>query len=668
MLPQTMIHHLLFLLMVFTGFGCSRALLEEELAKITAGKEATSLPAAKRTLKSLKISPELSTVEVGDLTQLHLVATYSDGSTEIVDSETAWSSLSPSLSQPQSGETVGLTRGVGIITAIYEGIEVTALMNVVSSQLLSIEVTPLNQEIMAGVTQNFIATGIYGDNTKADITKQVIWSVGNPSVASISNDPLLNGHATGLAAGFTTVTASLAGLAGSTGLVVKSVTLTNLQISPQAATIPESSTISYQATATYSDGKVADVTENCLWTSSDATVATVSMSAGSMGKGSSLKAGQTIITARLNGMAAQANLTVSAAALESLAITPGNSTGALGIQQQFRLIGTFSDGSTQDVTSLALWTSSDILKLLVSTIPGLKGQALALLPGTVVVSASYKGMVATTPFTVTSAVLISLDVTPSSLTLAAGAEKVLKAVGTFSDGTTKDLTNAVVWTVTDPSAATISNDVATAGKIVAETLGVTRAIATSGLISGETLVTTTNAVLSSISLNTSGITTPLGAVANLVATGNYSDGSTADVTNLVTWTSSNPLVLSPSNATGLKGAIYSLAVGSGLVTATLGNISQTSSVTVKPKELVSISVTPGANTVLLLGLTRFKATGLYSDGTSADLTTSVTWSLSDTTLATISTNGNFFGLRGGQISVIATLGSVSKSTPIIIIL
>jgi len=86
-----------------------------------------------------------------------------------------------------------------------------------------------------------------------------------------------------------------------------------------------------------------------------------------------------------------------------------------------------------------------------------------------------------------------------------------------------------------------------------------------------------------------------------------------------------------------------------------------------PATLSSIAVTP-ANPSLPVGSTRqFAATGTYSDGTSQDITTQVTWSSSAGNIATVSNVAGSQGLATGGPSVgtttiSASLGTVSGST------
>ncbi len=142
------------------------------------------------------------------------------------------------------------------------------------------------------------------------------------------------------------------------------------------------------------------------------------------------------------------------------------------------------------------------------------------------------------------------------------------------------------------------------------------------------------------------------------AMGTYSDGSTQDVTSIATWSSS---------ATGVAtvapgGVAFAVAPGSATIQATSGSTSGGATLTVLPQILTSIRVTP-ASPSFLLGLTQqFSATGTYSDGSTRDLTNSVTWNSSNLGVATISATGLATSAGGGSSTITATLVSVSGST------
>ena len=108
---------------------------------------------------------------------------------------------------------------------------------------------------------------------------------------------------------------------------------------------------------------------------------------------------------------------------------------------------------------------------------------------------------------------------------------------------------------------------------------------------------------------------------------------------------------------------FSLFLVSGLlISALTGCSGGGGSTTPPPKTLTSISVTPGTPSVAA-GLTeQFKATGGYSDGSSSDLTSSVTWSSATAGVATINGSGLATSKIQGSATITATSGTVSGST------
>lgn len=81
-----------------------------------------------------------------------------------------------------------------------------------------------------------------------------------------------------------------------------------------------------------------------------------------------------------------------------------------------------------------------------------------------------------------------------------------------------------------------------------------------------------------------------------------------------------------------------------------------------PAALVSIAVTP-PNPSISEGTTQqFSATGTYTDSSSQDLTSSSTWSSSNTTAATMNASGLATGLTAGSSTIAAAFGTISGST------
>ncbi|MCK9689493.1 kelch repeat-containing protein [Scleromatobacter humisilvae] len=153
---------------------------------------------------------------------------------------------------------------------------------------------------------------------------------------------------------------------------------------------------------------------------------------------------------------------------------------------------------------------------------------------------------------------------------------------------------------------------------------------------------------------------PLGISQRFTATGTYADGHTADVSDSVTWTSSAPAVADIGAASGLADA---LTLGATTITASSGTASGTLSLHTVAATIQSMVVAP-ATLQTGVGITRrFTATGTFSDGSVADVTSSATWATQTAGVASVS-NGAASGLAIGTTSVTATLGTVAASASV----
>jgi trimeric autotransporter adhesin len=169
-------------------------------------------------------------------------------------------------------------------------------------------------------------------------------------------------------------------------------------------------------------------------------------------------------------------------------------------------------------------------------------------------------------------------------------------------------------------------------------------------VSGDTIV--------SIALSPTNPTVQIGETEQFVATGTTADGATRDVTPGATWTSSKPAVAT-INSSGLATAI---TAGTTVITAKYQEGSAQTFLTVTSATLSSITISP-TNTSIAVGATQqYTATGHYSDGSTRNITSTVTWSSNYPNVATISTSGLATGIAGGSTVITATSGSISAST------
>jgi hypothetical protein len=177
------------------------------------------------------------------------------------------------------------------------------------------------------------------------------------------------------------------------------------------------------------------------------------------------------------------------------------------------------------------------------------------------------------------------------------------------------------------------------------------------------LATATAAVIAPPVLTSIAVTPPATSIGDLftqqfAATGTYSFGPTQDLTNSVTWTSSNLGVASIS--TGGLAACH--AAGSVAITATSGAKSGSASLTCQ-KVLSGMSLSAnGASTKLAVGGTlQITAQGTYTDGSNANLSGAATWSTSNPTVATVS-GGLVTAVAAGQADISASINDPIAGT------
>ena len=99
-----------------------------------------------------------------------------------------------------------------------------------------------------------------------------------------------------------------------------------------------------------------------------------------------------------------------------------------------------------------------------------------------------------------------------------------------------------------------------------------------------------------------------------------------------------------------------MADGNATVTANYTDLSGSAAVMVSTatKTLVSISISPSAPSLLAGSTQQLSATGTYSDGTSADLTTTAIWTSSNGTVATVSSGGLISSAATGSATITAS--------------
>src|SRR6266446_5486764 len=298
------------------------------------------LPGTAPTLLSIAVTPANPSITKGTTQQFTATGSYSDGSTQNLTNSVSWSSSNTSIATVTgSGAASAVGVGASTIQAASGSLTGSTTLTVTAAVLSSIAVTPANPSIAKGTTQPFTATGTYSDGSTQNLTNAVTWSSSNTSVATITSA----GVASGVATGTSTIQAASGSVIGSTTLTVTAV-LSSIAVTPANPSIAKGTTQQFAATGTFSDGSTQNLTSTATWSSSNTSVATIN----STGLASGVATGTTTIQAASGSVTGSTTLTVTAAVLSSIAVTPANPSIAKGTTQQFTATGTFSDGSTQN--------------------------------------------------------------------------------------------------------------------------------------------------------------------------------------------------------------------------------------------------------------------------------------------------------------------------------
>jgi hypothetical protein len=451
-------------------------------------------------------------------------------------------------------------------------------------------------------------------------------------------------------------------------LTVSAATLQSIAVTPANRTIAAGTTQQYQATGTYSDTSTQNITTQVAWAivPNPSSVATISNVAGTEGLATGVTAGEVDVTATIGIVVGTTHLTVTAAVLQTVQVTPTNPTIPTGTTQHFIATGTYSDNTTQDLTAAASWSSSAGSVATISNAAGTEGMATALAQGNSDITATVNGVSGATNLTVNSAALQTIAVTPANLSVANGTVIQYRAIGTYTDSSTVDLTTdgALSWNSTGAQ-ATVSNG---ANKGLASTNSVGgpfNITATYGAIVGSTPLTVTAATLNSITLSPLTPSIARGTTLQFVATGHYSDSTTQILTTQVNWGSSNSAVASVSNAVGSEGLATGVAAGpAATITASMSGVTGSTTITVTNASLQSITVLPNGGAINPGDPLQYSATGSYSDATTQDITQLVLWASSAPGVATISNAAGSRGLATGvAIGTTTITATLSPGTP-----
>ncbi len=337
--------------------------------------------------------------------------------------------------------------------------------------LTSITISAVSSTIANGTSTKLTATGHYSGQFSRDVTEQAVWSSASPAVADFKHTTAPNiNRVTAVAPGTAVVTATVEGVSAPYTVTVSSATIQNMTITPATVSVANGLTTQFEAKGVFSDTSIQNLTFDATWTVtkiSDPIAASISNDPASKGLAKGLAEGSATISAAFGGIATSptATLTVTPAILQSITVTPANSS-IVGFSKTVTFVakGTYSDGTISDITT-ASWSSSapGVASIIASS-----GVATTVAEGTTIITATLNGINGRTNLTVTAPVLSAngLQITPANPVLPVGTSLQLALNATFNDGSAKDVAaNGTTWTSNSITATVNATGLVSGGNI-----------------------------------------------------------------------------------------------------------------------------------------------------------------------------------------------------------
>lgn len=252
----------------------------------------------------------------------------------------------------------------------------------------------------------------------------------------------------------------------------------------------------------------------------------------------------------------------------------------------------------------------------------------------------------------------TLEIAPSSDTLVTGVAVQLTVTRRFAGGQVDDVTNRVTYTSSNRDVLGVTPT----GRLVPGQEGGSALVRVTDPSSDAFAVAAFTVVpprIESIDVIPSpAVVMEPRTRRQFTARARFSDGVTSDVTNRVQWSSSNEAAARVGRTPADNGVVDAVAEGDTIIVARDAETGVEGRTTVfvrgQGPGLVAISVSPNPAVVPLGGTTQFTAVGVFSDGTTNPITSTVEWTSSDDAVLTLDGSGVATGVAAGSATVTAT--------------
>ena len=588
-------------------------LLQSELSGISA-----VAPAEKEAVvTNVSLNQKKANLKVGDTLKLEATVYPTDATNKDV----TWESSDTKIAVVRKDGTVSaLKTGKATITVKTVEGDFTATCEItIKNPVTGISINPKKVTVGVGKTVTLKA-GVYPFDADE---KEITWASNNSGVASVDQ----KGVVTGVKAGTATITVSTKDGKFTANCSVKvAVPVTGISLDKSEAKLAVGETIKLRPTIKPENAAVKSI----KWETSDKEVATIEND----GTVKALKPGATTITitTKDGGHKATCKVTVINPVKE---IKLDKDSAEVQVGKTLTLTATISPSDATDKT--VTWSSSDKA---VATVDS-KGVVTAVKPGTATITASAKGkdgdVKATCTVKVTAAVTgVSLDRSDASLKV--GESLTLTATVSPAEATKRDVT----WSSSDTSVATVSDTgVVSAVKAGSATITATTA---EGGFKATCNVKVSAPSVTGVSLDRSEASLKVGESVTLSASVSPSDAANRSVT----WSSSDSSVASVDG----NGVVTAAKAGKATIKVTTddGGFKASCTVTVSAPSVTGVSLDRSEASLKVGESVTLSATVSPSDASNRN----VTWSSSDSSVASVDGSGVVSAAKAGKATITVT--------------
>ncbi len=360
----------------------------------------------------------------------------------------------------------------------------------------------------------------------------------------------------------------------------------------------------------------------------------------------------------------------AAVALRSVTVSPSPVGMTAGEALQFAALANWSDGTSQDITQIAEWTTGSSRVAIVSSTAGSVGLVTAVGPGKVRINAALVvGASKTKGYAdveVLAPPLAAITTKPTTKNVEVGLATQFKATALYVNDLTADVTKQVSWSSSDPTVATVDDTGDTKGLVRPRKVGTTTITArdpATGMTNTDG-ATTVRAAVVSLSIEPADLKLGRQLEYPLRAYAKRADGTRSNVSSDVEWSSSAGAVASVASGEDEGGVVTALSAGSATISAfdpkrnlSTASFAGNAAVTVSGR-LVGLRVEPAPLTLGVGEEKKARAIGTLSGGgETSDLARAVRWSVADPGIARVGGAGadvnEVTGLASGQTTLTA---------------